>query len=88
MQQYGTVSQSAVSGDNTIPANLQLLSLPEQQLMLMDEEEHIPNPIIGQRSRHPEDDSSYMNSTAAKIHKTNNDTMFERHRATPKLTDG
>ena len=72
---------------NTMIAIMQLISKPEQQLMLMHEDEDTPNPITGNISRHQKDDDLQMNSTLAKNHK-NNDTMIGRHKLPLKSADG
>ena len=53
---------------NAMIAGLERVSPQNQQLMLIDEDMDIPNPITGEIGRHPEDDGLHMNSVSAEIH--------------------
>ena len=73
---------------NRMIASMKIQHPSQQQLMLINHDEEPTISITRKISRHPDDDGSNMNTTTPKIHMTNNDTMIERHKSPPKLTNG
>ena len=73
---------------NRMIASMKLQHPSHQQLVLMNKDEDSTIPITGKIGRHPEDDGSHMNTTAPKIHKTNEGTTIGRHISPPKITNG